>query len=148
MIKIKDVELEIDCQNVWITAEVTAPLYWWLDFDATLSGRKCSFGTSIHQIHNKEFRLSDFSSEHLEDTKVLETLVNCLNLCREHNSALLGKMLSLMPLCYNDTRMIYINQDLLSSLYSSKKNDILKEWRDFCSWFYDLPISNHKEGER
>lgn len=139
---------------------ITAPLYWWKEFDtykiATV-GNSCS---TMHKIHDKEFTLEDFSVEHLETIArfdddgephqpymILKSVIDCLNACRKRyletkSKTDWWKMIQLLPSSYNQTRNLMLNYEVLANIYKARKDHKLDEWRLFCRWIETLPYSD------
>lgn len=131
-----------------VTCDVTAPLYWWKEFDTAKVGTVANSCSTMHKIHEKEFTLDDFSHEHLgvAPTALLEAV------CREMNhwrGRFLGngekeywwQMIQLLPSSYNQKRTVQLNYEVLAMMYRDRKNHKLDEWRDFCKWIETLPYS-------
>ena len=142
-----------------VYVRITAPLYWWKEFDtykiATV-GNSCS---TMHKIAEKEFTLEDFSVEHLETIAgfdddgethqpymLIKSVIDCLNACRKTYLETKSKtdwwqMIQLLPSSYNQTRNIMMNYEVLANIYKSRKDHKLDEWREFCKWIETLPYS-------
>jgi hypothetical protein len=139
-----------------IYVRITAPLYWWKEFDTYKVGtvsNSCSTMT-MHKIQEKEFTLEDFSIEHLNDDRSaelsnvewLEHLIHHLNRDRlrfieTKNKQYWWQMIQLLPNSYNQTRNVMMNYEVLANIYKSRKSHKLDEWRDFCKWIEELPYS-------
>ena len=131
---------------VWVT--LTAPLYWFKEFDAYKVGTVCNSCSTMHKIHEKEFTLEDFSHEHLLwGSKVfLGNIVSRLNYYRSEYCATKDKMwwwqmIQLLPSSYNQKRTVMLNYEVLANIYRSRKNHKLDEWHTFCEWIEKLPYS-------
>ena len=129
-----------------VTCDITAPLYWWKEFDTYKVGTVANSCSTMHKIHAKEFTLDDFSCEHLTEggLDVLKTIVEHLNFCRrwylvEKNKVWWWQMIQLLPTSYNQKRTVQMNYQVLKNMYHSRKNHKLDEWREFCIWIKDLP---------
>lgn len=142
-----------------VYVRITAPLYWWKEFDtykiATV-GNSCS---TMHKIAEKEFTLEDFSVEHLKTIArfdddgethqpymLIKSVIDCLNACRKTYLETKSKtdwwqMIQLLPSSYNQTRNIMMNYEVLANIYKSRKDHKLDEWREFCKWIETLPYS-------
>ena len=144
--------------------DITAPLYWWKEFDTYKVGTVANSCSTMHKIHEKEFTLDDFSHGHLikGSIAVLEDTINELNEYRawylkwdymsENDKAnfdpgitckkdLWWKMIQLLPSSYNQRRTVMLNYEVLANIYKSRKNHKLDEWVDFCKWIESLPYS-------
>ena len=143
---------------ITVSLDITAPLYWWKEFDTYKVGTVANSCSTMHKIHAKEFTLDDFSHEHLgEDVivngKNLNTSLDCLRqTIRVLNSARLWfidthdkkywwQLIQLLPTSYNQRRTILLNYQVLKSMYHARKNHKLDEWRNFCAWVETLPYS-------
>lgn len=131
-----------------VYVDLTAPLYWWKEFDTYKVGTVANSCSTMHKIHEKEFTLDDFSHEHLLPTALfrLRTVVECLNVCRNDYLETKDKeywwqMIQLLPSSYNQKRTVMLNYEVLANIYKSRKNHKLDEWVDFCKWIESLPYS-------
>lgn len=156
---------------VWVT--LTAPLYWWKEFDTYKVGTVANSCSTMHKIQAKEFTLEDFSCEHLGVTvpaevndgeevfqnlwvENLKRTIEDLNIARdfynrEQNAGLKKKywwqMIQLLPSSYNQKRTVMLNYEVLTNIYESRKNHKLDEWHVFCDWISELPYSELIIGE-
>lgn len=146
-----------------VYVRITAPLYWWKEFDTYKVGTVSNSCSTMHKIGSKKFEMSDFSTEHLlpASYQSLGFTIKTLNEYRdiwqgfdgfkdEHH---LGKneepdkkdiwwqMIQLLPSSYNQTRNVSMNYEVLANIYKSRKAHKLDEWREFCSWIETLPYS-------
>lgn len=134
---------------IMVTADITAPLYWWKEYDTYKVGTVANSCSTMHTIHKKEFTLDDFSHDHLTETsmEVLESMVRALNACRRLYLETGGKawwwqMIQLLPSSYNQKRTVLLNYEVLRNMYHARKAHKLDEWREgFCQWVKDLPYS-------
>ena len=145
--------------------DITAPLYFWKEFDTYKVGTVANSCSTMHKIAAKEFTLEDFSCEHLfhniNDTemwfdidflKVLDNTIFYLNKARElylktHDKKYWWQMIQLLPSSYNQKRTVMLNYEVLANIYPMRKNHKLDEWRDFCKWIETLPYSELITGE-
>ena len=134
--------------------DVTAPLYWWKEFDTYKVGTVANSCSTMHKIHEKEFTLEDFSCEHLTpwNETVLANLIVDLNANRDRYLQTKEKedwwqMIQLLPSSYNQKRTVMFNYEVLANMYKSRKDHKLDEWRNFCSWIKTLPYSELITGE-
>ena len=132
--------------------DITAPLYWWKEFDTYKVGTVANSCSTMHKIAAKEFTLDDFSREHLyeddvyEATRTLETIIEALNNYREQYLVTKDKsdwwqMIQLLPSSYNQKRTVMLNYEVLANIYAARKDHKLNEWRTFCDMCHTLPIS-------
>ena len=150
-----------------VYCDITAPLYWWKEFDTYKVGTVANSCSTMHKIHAKEFTLEDFSYEHLtEDHNIggvcmhrfldaLKYTVMELNIARRMFNETKDKryfdiMIQLLPTSYNQKRTVMLNYEVLANIYKSRKNHKLDEWHDMCRWIESLPYSGlitGKEGD-
>ena len=136
--------------------DITAPLYWWKEFDTYKVGTVANSCSTMHKIQEKEFTLEDFSCEHLLDhaetyngyvsTSVLECVIGALNEFRKlylktKNKAYWWQMIQLLPSSYNQRRTVMLNYEVLANMYKSRRHHKLDEWHTFCDWIEGLPYS-------
>ena len=138
-----------------VSVDITAPLYWWKEFDTYKVGTVANSCSTMHKIHAKEFTLDDFSHEHLSDDsiKLLKDIVFVLNFHREKYLETKDKkywwqMIQLLPSSYNQKRTVMLNYEVLVNIYKSRKNHKLDEWVEFCKWIENLPYSELITGEK
>lgn len=137
-----------------VYVRITAPLYWWEEFDTYKVGTVTNSCSTMHTIAEKEFTLDDFSIEHLNDDRSaelsnvewLEHLIHHLNRDRlrfieTKNKQYWWQMIQLLPSSYNQTRNVMMSYEFLANIYKSCKNYKPDEWRDFCEWIETLPYS-------
>lgn len=160
-----------------VYVRITAPLYWWKEFDTYHVGvcpdptdivkNSCS---TMHKIAEKEFTLEDFSCEHIcirQSMDMLKDTIDALNVFRDAylnggnlryengNMKCFGKkdkeiwwqMIQLLPSSYNQTRNVMLNYEVLANIYRQRKNHKLDEWREVCKWIETLPYSELITGE-
>lgn len=137
-----------------VTCDVTAPLYWWKEYDTYKVGTVANSCSTMHKIQAKIFTLDDFSHEHLleshskhdEPLDVLRNVVAMLNHYREaylrtSKKEYWWQMIQLLPSSYNQKRTIQLNYEVLSNIYRARHSHKLDEWLDFCKWIETLPYS-------
>lgn len=128
--------------------DLTCPLYFWKEFDTYKVGTVANSCSTMHKIHEKEFTLDDFSTDHLIDFSWnrLDDLIGHLNICRQKfvdtkDKKYWWQMIQLLPSSYNQKRTVMLNYEVLANIYKSRKNHKLDEWREFCKWIETLPYS-------
>lgn len=153
---------------VHVSMDITAPLYWWKEFETYKVGTACNSCSTMHKIHAKEFALEDFSCEHLGRAGynkgvpgdayscmekygyyplyVLEVVIKELNYHREKfletkDKKYWWQMIQLLPSSYNQRRTIDLNYEVLAKQYRERKNHKLQEWLDYCEFIKTLPYS-------
>lgn len=130
-----------------VTMDITAPLYWWSEYDTYKVGTVANSCSKMHKLVSKELTLDDFSHEHLNDDvieKPFKDIINCLNFFRglynqHHDKDDWWQMIQLLPSSYNQRRTIQLNYAVLRNMYHARKNHKLDEWRTFCEWVETLP---------
>ena len=147
-----------------VYVRITAPLYWWKEFDTYKVGTVENSCSTMYKIAEKEFTLEDFSYEHLknacdlsvpytskiiyiyENKKILEDIVEILNNARDlyletKDKIFWWRLIQLLPSSYNQTRNVMVNYEVLANIYRQRKNHKLDEWREVCKWIETLPYS-------
>ena len=134
-----------------VTFDITAPLYWWKEFDTYKVGTVRNSCSTMHKVTSKEFTLDDFSHEQLTDSAIeqwLEPTIEGLNTARQmyiekdgKSKAAWWQIIQLLPSSYNQRATIQLNYAVLRNIYHSRKNHKLDEWIDFCKWIETLPYS-------
>lgn len=151
---------------ITVYMDITAPLYWWKEFDTYKVGTVANSCSTMHKIHAKEFMLGDFSYEHMlsddypdefdfeimgpddvwSSKNILDLTIIALNTYRKKYLETKDKkywwqMIQLLPSSYNQRRTIMLNYEVLANIYKSRRNHKLDEWRAFCEWIENLPHS-------
>lgn len=151
-----------------VYVRITAPLYWWKEFDTYKVGTVANSCSTMHKIAEKEFTLEDFSHEHLlnmanndagdalflkdannirvDGDDLLGLTINVLNYYRGRYIKTKDKrywwqLIQLLPSSYNQTRNVMLNYEVLANIYRQRKNHKLDEWREVCKWIESLPYS-------
>lgn len=142
---------------ITVYLDITAPLYWWKEFDTYKIGTVANSCSTMHKIHAKEFTLEDFSHEHLDEVSrsCLEDVIHTLNLNRDSFNKNAyddpkipwWQLIQLLPSSYNQRRTVMLNYEVLANIYKSRRNHKLDEWRDFCKWIETLPYSELITGD-
>lgn len=129
-----------------VTVDITAPLYWWKEFDTYKVGTVANSCSTMHKIADKEFTMDDFSNEHLMTGSMfqLHRVVDLLNEAREEylktkDKVYWWQMIQLLPSSYNQKRTVQLNYQVLKSMYFARMTHKLDEWRQFCKWCETLP---------
>lgn len=160
-------------RQIFVSVDITAPLYWWKEFDTYKVGTTANSCSTMHKIHDKEFTLDDFSHEHLSDSfitdegyeypvdvegiylaseDVLDVTIRALNEYRDRylktkNKDYWWQMIQLLPSSYNQKRTVTMNYENLLNIYETRRNHKLDEWKDFCKWIERLPNAELITGE-
>lgn len=147
-----------------VYVRITAPLYWWKEFDTYKVGTVANSCSTMHKIQEKEFTLEDFSCDHLISGSIetLNDTIDILNNFREWylkydymnedykklfnkeitcKKDLWWQLIQLLPSSYNQTRNVMMNYEVLANIYRQRKGHKLDEWREFCKWIESLPYS-------
>ena len=137
-----------------VYCDVTAPLYWWKEYDTYKVGTVANSCSTMHKIAAKEFELGDFSTDHLiwtmsdatNSLKCLNAVIYCLNYHRHQyistkNKSAWWQMIQLLPSSYNQKRTVMLSYEVLANIYHARKNHKLDEWHGFCDWIEKLPES-------
>lgn len=155
---------------ITVNLDITAPLYWWKEFDTYKVGTVVNSCSTMHKIADKEFMLEDFGHEHLIDydlyscdevdgpvidgaphvgcggVQLLNLTINVLNYYRNKYLETKDKkywwqMIQLLPSSYNQKRTVMLNYEVLANIHKSRRNHKLNEWHTFCDWIEELPYS-------
>ncbi len=136
---------------ITVYLDITAPLYWWKEFDTYKVGTVANSCSTMHKIAEKEFTLEDFSCEHLENSWLahLKETIRLLNEARDAyhwcntdaKKEWWWQMIQLLPSSYNQKRTVMLNYEVLANMYKSRRNHKLDEWHTFCEWIESLPYS-------
>ena len=145
---------------ITVYLDITAPLYWWKEFDTYKVGTVANSCSTMHKIANKEFTLEDFSCEHLivASLNSLKRTIEDLNSCREAylsdeikdpewKKEIWWQMIQLLPSSYNQRRTVMLNYEVLANIYKSRRHHKLDEWHTFCDWIERLPYAELITGE-
>lgn len=132
---------------IHVQADVTAPLYWWKEYDTYKVGTTANSCSTMHTIHKRDLTLDDFSHDRLDDDIVynyLKPIIEGLNLFRtQYNNSkdkkYWNQIIQLLPSSFNQMRTIDLSYETLFSIYHQRKNHKLDEWHQFCDWIETLP---------
>lgn len=137
-----------------VYVDITAPLYWWKEFDTYKIATVANSCSTMHTIHKKEFTLEDFSCEHLMDESIalLKDIVKDLNECRKwyldtKDKNYWWQMIQLLPSSYNQKRTVMLNYEVLANMYKSRRTHKLDCWHTLCDWMRTLPYSELITGD-
>ena len=153
---------------ITVYLDITAPLYWWKEFDTYKVGTVANSCSTMHKITDKEFTFDDFSHEKLINSacmeiqeqhitwspmQVLATTITCLNAYRDlylktGDKKYWWQLIQLLPSSYNQKRTVMLNYEVLANIYKSRRNHKLDEWRIFCRWIESLPYADIITGKR
>lgn len=134
---------------IFVSVDLTAPLYWWKEYDTYKVATVANSTSTMHKIHSKPFSIDDFSHDHMTpDTKAfMETIVAQLEQIRLRYLETKFKedwydMIQLLPSSYNQMRTCTFNYETLMNIYHARRNHKLAEWHTFCDWIETLPYAN------
>lgn len=135
-----------------VTVDITAPMYWWKEFDTYKVGTVANSCSTMHKIHAKEFTFEDFSMEHIGNVPncdpmyyaAMNYVIMALNEARHcyldtKDKAYWWQMIQLLPSSYNQKRTVQLNYQVLKSMYFARKDHKLDEWHTLCDWMLTLP---------
>ena len=151
---------------ITVYLDITAPLYWWKEFDTYKVGTVANSCSTMHKIAAKEFTLEDFNCEHLcdDELELLKEIIARLNMNRivfiakddkrvdrysvmtdecyaKYKKKLWWQMIQLLPSSYNQKRTVMLNYEVLANIYKSRRHHKLDEWHTLCDWIESLPYS-------
>ena len=133
---------------VFVSVDVTAPLYWWKEYDTYKVATVANSTSTMHKIHSKPFSMDDFSCDHMTDgtKKFMETVVAELENIRLRFKETKSKddwydMIQLLPSSYNQMRTCTMNYETLVNIYFARRNHKLQDWHTFCHWIESLPYA-------
>lgn len=159
---------------ITVYVDITAPLYWWKEFDTYKVGTVANSCSTMHKVMDKKFELDDFSHENLINhvratdatgayfampAGTLNLIISTLNTCRiaykdakarkddVEAETIWHQVIQLLPTSYNQKRTVMLNYEVLVGIYRWRKNHKLNEWHDFCAWIESLPYSEIITGE-
>lgn len=146
---------------ITVYLDITAPLYWWKEFDTYKVGTVANSCSTMHKIAAKEFTFDDFSHEKLINSACMEiqeqhirispiqalaTTIECLNSYRDlylqtNDKKYWWQLIQLLPTSYNQKRTVMLNYEVLANIYKSRRHHKLDEWHTLCDWIENLPYS-------
>ena len=136
-------------RQIFVSVDITAPLYWWKEFDTYKVGTVANSTSTMHKIHSKAFERSDFSCDRLDDAglEALDSLIAYLEAERvkfcenKENRQPWHNMIQLLPSSYNQMRTVTMNYENLINMYYARKTHKLAEWHAYCDWIRSLPYA-------
>ena len=133
-----------------VYVDITAPLYWWKEFDTYKVGTVANSCSKMHTLAKRDLNLSDFSIDHLYgdyNLSIFKDYITQINTMRKkyvdnpEDKDSWRIMLEMLPVSFNQKRTLSLNYEVLKNMYNARKNHKLQEWRDFCAWIETLPYS-------
>ena len=133
---------------IFVSVDITAPLYWWKEYDTYKISTVANSTSTMHKIHSKPFSIEDFSVDHLTPSSYtfMQTIVDKLEEIRLEYIETKSKetwydMIQLLPSSYNQMRTCTFNYENLINMYRARKAHKLQEWHTFCDWIQTLPYA-------
>ena len=133
-------------RQVFVSVDITAPIYWWKEYDTYKVATTANSTSTMHKIHSKPFELEDFSCDHMtpDTLEFMKTVIERLEQIRLRFAAEKQKegwydLIQLLPSSYNQMRTCSLNYETLINIYHARKNHKLQEWHTFCGWIETLP---------
>ena len=133
-------------RQIFVSVDITAPLYWWKEYDTYKVATVANSTSTMHKIHSKPFSIDDFSHDHMTPSTLayMETVVEKLEEIRLRYMETKSKedwydMIQLLPSSYNQMRTCTFNYETLVNIYFARRNHKLQEWHTFCDWIAELP---------
>lgn len=135
-------------RQILVSVDITAPMYWWKEFDTYKVGTVANSTSTMHKIHSKPFELEDFSHDHLSES-ALVALKQFMQVMEEKrlsfvetkNKADWYDIIQLLPSSYNQTRTVTMNYENLLNMYFARRSHKLEEWHTYCDWILSLPYT-------
>ena len=148
-------------RQIMVSMDITAPLYWWKEFDTYKVGTVANSCSTMHKVHAKEFELDDFSHEHLSEgeygnIELLKSIITCLNVARDwfiktKDKEFWWQMIQLLPTSYNQKRTVTFTYENVMNMLDYREGHKLDEWRELCEILKALPyvkeIRNEQSGK-
>lgn len=136
-------------RQIFVSVDITAPLYWWKEFDTYKVGTVANSCSTMHKIHHKTFERADFSCEKMDEDalKVLDTVIEYMEgervkFCEDKkNKQAWINMIQMLPTSYNQMRTVTLNYENLINMYYARRTHKLHEWHDLCDWIMSLPYA-------
>ena len=136
-------------RQVFVTVDITAPLYWWKEFDTYKVGTVANSCSTMHKIHAKAFDRDDFSHDRLDEGGLALLDATVAYLEAERQKFLANKedrqpwhnMIQMLPSSYNQMRTVTLNYENLINIYYARRNHKLAEWHTLCDWILSLPCA-------
>ena len=135
-------------RQIFVSVDITAPLYWWKEYDTYKVATVANSTSTMHKIHSKAFELDDFSHDHLtkDSLEFMGVIIDRLESIRQKFVAEKKKedwydMIQLLPSSYNQMRTCTMNYETLVNIYFARRNHKLQEWHTFCHWIESLPYA-------
>lgn len=136
-------------RQIFVTVDITAPLYWWKEFDTYKVGTTANSTSTMHKIHAKEFSRDDFSCDRMDEggLAMLDAVIAYLEserqkfLADKNDKQSWHNMIQTLPSSYNQMRTVTLNYENLINMYYARRNHKLAEWHVLCDWILSLPYA-------
>ena len=136
-------------RQVFVSVDITAPIYWWKEFDTYKVGTTANSTSTMHRIHSKDFSRDDFSTDHMTEGALgaLDNMISFLEESRIKFTETKDKkywydIIQLLPASYNQMRTVTLNYENLINMYYARRSHKLDEWHTFCDWIRSLPYAS------
>ena len=136
-------------RQVFVSVDITAPIYWWKEFDTYKVGTTANSTSTMHRIHSKDFSRDDFSTDHMTEGALgaLDNMISFLEESRLKFTETKDKkywydIIQLLPSSYNQMRTVTLNYENLINMYYARRSHKLDEWHTFCDWIRSLPYAS------
>lgn len=136
-------------RQIFVSVDITAPLYWWKEFDTYKVGTVANSCSTMHKIHSKPFERGDFSCDRMSDKALscLDRVIDCLEESRlafveTKDTSHWHDMIQLLPSSFNQMRTVTLNYENLINIYNARCNHKLAEWHVLCDWILSLPYAD------
>ena len=133
-------------RQIFVSVNITAPLYWWKEYDTYKVATTANSTSTMHKIHSKPFEREDFSMDHMvpEAEAQMDQMIECLEQIRQKymetkDKALWYSMIQLLPESYHQMRTCTMSYENAIAMYRARRGHKLQEWHTFCNWICDLP---------
>ena len=133
-------------RQIFVSVDITAPIYWWKEYDTYKVGTVANSTSTMHKIHSKTFELEDFSHDHLTDPaldSLKRTIADLeklrLEFLETKDKETWYSLIQLLPESYHQMRTCSFNYENVYNMYESRKTHKLEEWHVFCRWIEGLP---------
>ncbi len=146
-------------RQIFVSVDITAPLYWWKEFDTYKVGTVANSTSTMHKIHTKPFSREDFSCDRMDEggLAMLDAVIAYMEserlkfLADKENRQPWHNIIQILPTSYNQMRTVTMNYENLTNIYYARRNHKLAEWHTLCDWILTLPyacelIANRSEG--
>ena len=136
-------------RQIFVSMDITAPLYWWKEFDTYKVGTTSNSTSTMHKLHSRPITIEDFSSDHLtkEDTEVFNSYLDYieklrLDYVKTKDKTIWDRMIQMLPCNYEQLRTITCSYENLLNMYHARNTHKLLEWRLYCDWIKTLPYAD------